>query len=238
MIPSSLLRCCGRRCRSGAAAVALLLAIAPAGAAPPLVESVLKGAPPAAESRCSYTRIKQEDEESKRERYRAGVIPPWELVQVNGRAPNRAELRDYAVGSADRDRRHPLAFDLRGMVEPDQWRLLSETEDRARYEFRLRPTEELNEALAAKVRGILEVDKARNQPDSIVIENTEAAYVAPFVRIAEYRQVMDFEWDPDIGAAVLTEAETRMRGRALGLRLLRQHKLVRYTDYTCEAVSS
>ena len=50
---------------------------------------------------------------------------------------------------------------------------------------------------------------------------------------AYHRQQLDFEWHEAIGAAVLTQRETVMRGRALGLKLLRRDKRVRYTDYEC-----
>src|SRR5690606_23228883 len=182
--------------------------------------------------RCSYTRIRIEDGDSKRERYQAGdTDTPWELVQVDGREPTEAELRRYARGAEDRERRHPLDFDLRGMVDPDHWHLRSETATEAVYQFRLRPTDELDERLADKVLGTLVVDKVRLQPVRIRIENTEPAYVAPLVRVAEYSQEMRFTWEPAIGAAVLTETETEWRGRAVGLKVLKRHKLVRYSDY-------
>jgi hypothetical protein len=82
------------------------------------------------------------------------------------------------------------------------------------------------------------VDKARVQPRQIVIENTDPVYAAPFVRVADYRQELLFEWNDNVGAAVLTQADTRWRGRALGLKVLRRHKLVRYLDYACEAPTS
>lgn len=200
---------------------------------PALVEKVLNNALDDAEARCSYTRTKTEDGRSKRERYQAGAAIPWRLLAVDGRDPTPAELRHYADGADDRQRRHPLAFDLRAMVEPDQWRQLGDRAGQVSFEFRLRPTEELDARLVDKVRGKLVVDKVRQQPLQIVIENTEPAYVAPLVRVAEYRQEMTFEWDDGIDASVLARAETGMRGRALGLKALRQHKLVEYGDYQC-----
>ena len=213
-----------------------ILAVLPAdlsAAAPRLVEAVLANAPAAAEARCSYTRIKVEDDESRTERYRAGAREPWQLLEVDGREPTPPELLDYQLGAGDRDRRHPLAFDLRSMVNPERWELKSETAEQAVFGFRLMPNEELDARLVEKVRGILVVDKARQRPVRIVIENTEPAYVAPFVRVAEYRQELTFDWEADIGAAALTQAETHMRGRALGIKSLRRYKLVRYVDYMC-----
>lgn len=215
----------------------LLACWMPAAAeAPLMVKTMLDNAPAAAERRCSYTRTRIEGGDSKRERYDAtNPDEPWTLVRVNGREPNPAQLRRYARKADDRDRQHPLDFDLRDMVDPDHWELVSETPTEAVFRFRLRPNEDLDERLVAKVRGTLVVDKVRLQPVRITIENTEPAYVAPLVRIAEYTQEMRFEWDEAIGASVLTERETEMRGRALGLRPLREHKIIRYTDYSCGA---
>lgn len=209
---------------------------AAAAEAPLLVKAMLDKAPEAAERRCSYTRTRIEDGNSKRERYDAtDPEEPWKLVRVNGREPTAAELRRYARKADDRDRQHPLDFDLREMVDPDHWEVLSETPTEAVFRFRLRPNEDLDERLVEKVRGTLVVDKERLQPVRITIENTEPAYVAPLVRIADYSQELRFEWDETIGAAVLTERETEVRGRALGLRPLREHKIIRYTEYSCGA---
>lgn len=222
-----------RRRLSGWLLPALVVLGLPAAAAVPQpVAQMLDNAPAAAESRCSYTRIRIGDE-VRRERYVAGQEPPWTLLSVDGNPPTSVELRHYARGQEERDRRHPLAFDLRGMVDPEHWRLRDRDGDEAVYEFRLRPNEDLDESLVDKVRGTLIMDAASHQPVRIVIENTEAAYIAPFVRVAEYRQQLDFEWNDAVGAAVLTQTETRVRGRAVGFKVLRRDKLVRYTDYAC-----
>ena len=199
-----------------------------------MVKAMLDNAPEEAEARCSYTRTRIDGGESKHERYHAGdVVTSWELVSVDGRDPTPAELRRYARDGEHRDRRHPLDFDLRSMVDPDHWRLQSETDSQAVFEFRLRANEELDERLVEKVKGVLVLDKQRLQPVRITIENTQPAYVAPLVRVAEYRQEMRFRWQSAVGASVLTETETTMRGRAVGLKALRRHKLVRYSDYRC-----
>lgn len=216
---------------AGAAAV-----LAPAADArtPAAVVAVLDNAPQAAEHRCSYTRIR-DDEDQRRERYRAGHDPEWQLLAVDGRAPSEDELRRYARRADDRDRRHPLAFDLRGMVTPDGWRLVEETPSEAIYEFRLRPNEDLDEGLVDKVRGTLVVDRVLDQPISISIENTEPAYVAPLVRVASYHQRLSFRWSDAVGASVLTEAVTRWHGRALGFKRINKYKHVLYEGYQCRA---
>jgi len=214
---------------------ALLGAAFPAAAAVPQpVAQMLDNAPAAAEDRCSYTRTRIDDE-VRRERYLAGGEPPWSLLEVDGSPPSAVELRHYARGQEDRDRRHPLDFDLRSMVDPEHWDLRERGGGEAVYEFRLRPNEDFDEGLVEKVRGTLIMDTRRHQPVQIVIENTKPAYIAPFVRVAEYRQQLDFAWNDGVGAAVLTQIETRVRGRAVGFKVIRRDKLVRYGEYACEA---
>ncbi len=224
-------------CRRACCATLLTLASTAAAEIPLPVERMLDNAPLNAEARCSYTRLRLDDE-LREERYEAGADgAPWVLVSVDGDTPSTVEQRHYARGQDGRDRRHPLAFDLRDMVDPEHWELVEEGADRAVYAFRLRPNEDLDETLVDKVVGTLVLDTERDQPVRIVIENTEPAYVAPFVRVAQYRQQLDFEWNEAVGAAVLTQRETVMRGRALGLKLLRKDKLVRYQDYVCAPAS-
>ena len=214
-------------------------ASASASGTPELVAAVLANAPQGAEERCSYTRTRIDGDTSRRERYRPGhPETPWVLEKVNGDTPSEDALRHYAEGSGDRQRRHPLAFDLRSMVAADGWALRSESDARAVFEFRLRPTEDIDDALVDKVLGTLVVDKTRRQPVHISIVNTEAAYVAPLVRIASYSQQLSFRWEESLGVAALAEIETRWRGRALGLKTISKHELVRYGDYHCAGAAA
>ncbi len=202
---------------------------------PELVDAVLELGQPGAEEHCAYTRTRLNPEHSKTERYDpSNPESPWHLVAVDGQPPTAAEIRRYARDADDRsDRRHPLAFDLRSMVSPDGWELVSETEDQVTYHFRLRPSDEIPEHLVDKVRGTMVVARDPLRPVRITIENTEPAYVAPLVRIAEFFQELRFSWSDAVGGPVLTEIETRRRGRALALKSLRKDKIVHYDDYDC-----
>ena len=220
-----------------AAWISAWLAVAAPGQAaetPALISEMLANAPTAAESRCGYTRLSIHDDGSKLERFDPSANPPWMLLAVDERDPTPRELRRYAE-KVDRyaERRHPLAFDLTDIVEPGSWSVLSETEDEAVYGFRLRPDDVMDEDLLAKVRATLTVGKHPVQPRRILIETTGPAYVAPMVRIASYRQELRFVWNDSVGASALAEKITQRRGRALGLRNLRDDKRVSYSDYRC-----
>lgn len=221
--------------RLGAALVLLLCALPAAAELPTLVARMLDQGLADADTRCAYTRFTDGDSGTRTERF--DPVRPgdgWTLLTMDGAPPSEDDLRRYAGKAEERaERRHPLAFDLRSMVDPQGWQLRAETHTEAVFEFRLRPTDELGERLVDKVRGTLVVDRARQQPLHIRIENTEPAYVAPFVRIARYAQDLRFRWHEELGVSVLVEVETHRRGRALGLKSLHQDKQVRYFDYAC-----
>jgi hypothetical protein len=227
----------GRWWLAAAAAGVLFWTTALHAQMPPLVAKVLANGVPDAASRCAYTRRSADEDGSKTERYDpAGPAGGWTLLTVDDRAPTEAELRRYAAKQEKReDRRHPLAFDLRTMVDPDGWRLRTETHAEAAFEFLLRPNDELDERVIDKVLGTLVVDRQRLQPVHVRIENVAPAYVAPLVRIARYSQDMRFRWHDELQVAVLAEVETHRRGRALGFRSLHQDRLVRYYDYACRS---
>lgn len=216
--------------------LALLLGALPAAAQmPALVAGMLDNGLADAEQRCAYTRFTDSDSGTRTERFDPALPgDPWTLLSMDGAPPTPEELQRYARKAEERaDRRHPLAFDLRSMVDPEGWQLRAETHAEAVFEFRLRPNEDLGERLVDKVRGTLVVDRQRQQPVHIRIENVEPAYVAPLVRIARYAQDLRFRWEEQLGVSVLANVETHRRGRALGLKSLHQDKQVRYFDYEC-----
>ncbi|MFW6093885.1 MAG: hypothetical protein ACODAC_07930 [Pseudomonadota bacterium] len=219
------------------AALAMLLAASAGHAAgmPDMVAEVLALGPQDPEARCGYVRVSIDSDGSETERYDpSNPERPWELVAVDGEPPSERQLANYRSDADDRrDRQHPLDFDLRSMVDPNGWSLRSESATEAAFGFRLRPNEDLRERVIDKVRGTLLVGKDPLRPVRITIENTEPAYVAPFVRIVEYFQELRFRWDDELEGPVLAEIETRRRGRALLVKSLDKDKTVYYDEYHC-----
>lgn len=199
------------------------------------VAAILNGALPMAEQRCAYTRVRSDADSLKIERYDpTNPQAPWTLLNLDGRDPTPADLRRYAQRAESRsDRRHPLSFDARDLVQPNSWELRSQNDHEVAYHFRLQPFEELSERLAEKAIGTLVLNKDNGRLLRIRIENTEPAYPAPLVRITAYAQEMRFEYDEAIDADVLVKAVTHLRGRALGVRSLNDDRVIRYEDYLC-----
>jgi hypothetical protein len=217
----------------------LACAFAPAAAQdtsePPLVTAALNSMPADAVQRCAYTRVSIEDDEVEVERYDPGKgDAPWTLLEIDGQPPTAAELRRYA-GRAEnrRDRNHPMDLQIRDMVDPSSWTLRNGDDTLAEFEFRLRPHGELTERLADKVMGTFIIDKRWQQPVRLRLQSTEAASIAPFVRIDHYAEDMRFRYDDGVGTAVLAERHTERRGRALGVKSLNRNKTFRYEDYAC-----
>ena len=203
---------------------------------PALVSAMVANAPRGAADRCGYTRESINDDESKVERFDpSSEDAPWTLLSMNGRPPGAAVLERYADRAEGRlDRQHPLEFDLLSQVEPDTWALVSENEDEAVFSFRLRldPDENLDVRLLEKISSTLTLDKHRLQPKRVLIESTEAASVAPMVRITQYRREYLFVWSDAVDAAALSERTTRRRGKA-PFKSLNQDKRRVYRDYEC-----
>jgi hypothetical protein len=208
---------------------------AAAGTQPPEVVKLLGTGVPDAEQRCAYTRVRSDSDSLKIERYDpADAGAPWTLLNLDGRAPSPNDLRRYAQRADNRsDRQHPLAFDPRDMVRPGSWELHSENGAERTYHFKLAPFEELTERLADKALGTLVVDKKNGRLLQIRIENVEPTYVAPLVRITSYAQELRFDHDPKLGKDVLVKRVTHLRGRAAGMKQLKDDRVVRYEDYVC-----
>ncbi|MFU8816213.1 MAG: hypothetical protein ACNA7W_12760 [Pseudomonadales bacterium] len=226
----SLLALAGLLFQQAAAADAAAAAESEAAA---VLEAALEGAPPSAEQRCAYTRIRIGPDSSKAERFDpSDPENPWTLLSLDGREPTAADLRRFSSKDLD-DRIHPLAFDPRDMIREGSWELVSENGVEAVYEFQLQPYEALDERLAEKVIGTLVIDRTEGRLVRIRIENTEPTFVAPLVRITDYAHELRFERDEAVGTDVLVQTITHMRGRAVGVRRLRQDRVIRYEDYVC-----
>jgi hypothetical protein len=208
---------------------------AAAGPQPPEVARLLGNGVGNAEQRCAYTRVRSDSDSLKIERYDpADPDAPWTLLQLDGREPSSGDLRRYAQRADSRsDRQHPLAFDPTTMVRPGSWELHADKGVERTYHFKLAPFEELTERLADKALGTLVIDRKNGRLLQIRIENVEPTYVAPLVRITSYAQELRFERDPKLGKDVLVMRITHLRGRAAGMKQLKDDRVVRYEDYVC-----
>jgi hypothetical protein len=208
---------------------------AAAGPAPPEVARLLGNGVQDAELRCAYTRVRSDSDSLKIERYDpADPQAPWTLLNLDGREPSASDLRRYAQrGDGRSDRQHPLAFDPTAMVRPGSWALHADNGVERTYHFKLAPFEELTERLADKALGTLVIDRKNGRLLQIRIENLEPTYVAPLVRITSYAQELRFERDPKLGKDVLVKRVTHLRGRAAGMKQLKDDRVVRYEDYVC-----
>lgn len=205
---------------------------------PPVVVAMIEKGPQNAVNRCGYVRHRQRDDGSVRERYLPGrkEESPWILLSVDGRAPNVREQRHYLTKREKRSiRRHPLAFDIREIADAGSWSIAVENDREVTVHFELEPTRDFGTRAAQMIRGILVLDRARNQPKRIRIESVGPVYVRPFVRITEYWQEMGFAWDEEVDAATLIEVVTHRRGSAFGIKSMDKNQRTRYGDYDCSS---
>ena len=202
---------------------------------PPVVVAMIENGPLNAVNRCGYVRHRQRDDSSVRERYLPSRMEaPGILLSVDGRAPNDREQRHYLAKRDKRSvRRHPLAFDIRAIADVGSWSMAGENEGDVTFYFGLAPTRDFGERAAQMIRGILVIDRVRNQPKRIRIESVGPMYVKPFVRITEYWQEMEFAWDEEVDAATLIEVVTHRRGSAFGIKSMDKNQRTQYGNYDC-----
>ena len=110
-------------------------------------------------------------------------------------------------------------------------KLISETGDRATYDFRMKPEDEDEKEFAAKIRGTLVVSKARPFVETMELASTGEISPMMSVKIKEFYTKMSFRHDVEHDAALPLAVQSRIRGRALLVKSLDADVMVTFGDY-------
>ena len=156
----------------------------------------------------------------------------WKLVSLNGRTPTQREMREYAREKAERlERRKANQSDDEQEVDESSIRLVSEDRERAVFAFRTRGEGMLGAAVTEHIGGTLVVVKDGGWPERFELAASETIRPIPGIRVDSFRIVMTFQRDRASGDLLPLSIESRVRGRAFGLKSLDDDAVVRYTDY-------
>ncbi|HEU5162869.1 MAG TPA: hypothetical protein VFV54_06980 [Thermoanaerobaculia bacterium] len=156
----------------------------------------------------------------------------WTLVTLNGRTPTQREMREYAREKAERlERRKKNESDDEQEVDQSSIRLVSEDRERAVFAFRTRGEGTLGAAVTEHIGGTLVVVKDGGWPERFELSASEPIRPIPGVRVDAFRVVLTFQRDRATGDLLPLSIESRVRGRAFGLKSLDDDASVRYTDY-------
>lgn len=182
----------------------------------------------------SYTVTTRSKEGTKIERHDASKPEGgrWTLVQKEGGAPTASELRKYQKEKADQaKRRNDKPSDDDQDVDRSTIRLISEDDDSATFSFRLRSEGKLAAGFTDHISGTLVVSKAGGWPRRFDLTSAGSFRPIPGVKVDEFRVAMSFRRDPQSGDILFSTIESRVRGRAFGLKSLDDDVLVTFSDF-------
>lgn len=200
-------------------------------ALPPVLDTALKnyrGDPPPG---WSYTLTTAAEGKSTVERCDAAKpdFERWSLLQVDGRAPTAEELTRYAENRSRRSRTGTAPkiseqFDLASLET------LSDTPERARYRFRLRPGES-SDKTAHVLRATLTLHKPTQTIEALELHNVEAFAPTIGVKITELKTTMTYSLPAADTPAFPQKVTTHTRGRAFFFKSLDADMTVTFSDY-------
>jgi hypothetical protein len=156
----------------------------------------------------------------------------WTLVQKDGRAPTRKELAEYQKEKAERAaRREKRESDDDEQVDRSSIKFVSQDDRVATFQFRVRSTGRIESAFTRHILGTLVVNKIGSWAERFELASTQPIRPFPGFNVSEFRLTMSFWRDTQSGEVLFETMESRVRGRALGLKSLDDDRQVRFTDF-------
>jgi hypothetical protein len=214
----------------------LAFARASLAAMPPLLEQAVKSLDSQDLETWSFTITTLKDGKKTIEHHDASKPEGsrWQLVLKDGAAPTKGDVDDYLKQKAKRDenRKKDDKNEIRKTIDDASVSLVSETAERAVYNFRMKADKPDEKEMAEKIRGTVTVSKA--QPFVETMELTSAGEITPIVsvKIKEFYIKMSFRRDADHAVVLPTTMQSRMRGRAMFVKSLDSDVTVAFSDFS------
>ncbi len=210
-----------------------LLVCTVCAAVPPEFDAALKafrGDPPRG---WSYTQTTSAEGKSTVERYDAGrpEFDRWKLVQKDGRAPTKTELRDYADARSRRSRTG-TAPNLLDQLDLPTLETLSTSGERTTYRSRLRPGESRDQT-APFLRATIVMHRPTRTIESVELNSVSEFKPTFGVKIASLKTRMSYSLPAAEAPTLPQKVETQVRGRAFLFKSLDAEMSVVYSDYLC-----
>jgi hypothetical protein len=156
----------------------------------------------------------------------------WTLLQKEGRAPTQKELLEHRKERAERDaRRKKGERGDREEVDRSSIRLVSEDDRAATFQFRVSSSGRMEEAFTKHILGTLVVNKDGSWAERFELTSTQPIRPIPGVNVREFRMAMTFLREAQSGEVRFETIESRIRGRAFGLKSLDDDRHIRFTDF-------
>ena len=156
----------------------------------------------------------------------------WTLLQKEGRAPTEKELLEYQEEKAERDaRRDKGQRDDEQEVDRSSIRLVSEDERAATFHFQVNSSGRMEKAFTKHILGTLVVNKNGSWAERFELRSTKPIRPIPGVSVREFNVIMTFWRDAQSGEVLFETMQSRIRGRAFGIKSLDDDHHVRFTDF-------
>ncbi len=182
---------------------------------------------------CDYTRTLTNGDEVQVERFESSD-GRWTLLEVDGEPPTKRRLKKYAGQTDQRaERQHPAAVDFANLGEPGSYALVEQDAQHAVYRFKPLAEDEDDEKIVHALVGRLTIDTESPRVVAFEVTNLETFSPAAVVTIHDMEQRVEFAPLAPGGVVVSRRMETRMEGRAFGLKKISDHRLISFDDFDC-----
>jgi len=218
--------------------IALLGDAALAAPLPPLVERAFSFMEQTRIDDWNYTVTSRDSDGTLVERHVASrpERSRWQLLSKDGEAPTADDLDDYEKVRARRERERverekQTENILESMVEPGSVVLVSETEARATYQFRMNGKHAKAGKFAEQLRGVMVVDKKVPFVELAELHNVDDLRAATGVKIAGFEMVLRWTRNEATGAVVPSSIHTRIEGRAFLVKKIDEDSTVVFSEF-------
>ena len=184
-------------------------------------------------TQCGFTRSMQDGDLSTIERFDPGH-GSWELLEIDGRAPNAKELERFSDDQEKRTNRTlPMVLEFDDLAVPGSYKLLEDSNLEAVYEFAPAPEAGDDKKVTDALVGKLVVDKDLQSVAYFEVSNTQPFSPAFGVKVRSIYQKVEFQWLDEQQVFVIGEVNVKMSGKAFGMKKISQDMTVTFGEFDC-----
>ena len=175
---------------------------------------------------CAYTLSSDNGQTKTRVRFDpSGGGNPWQLLEQDGKSPDRAEAEEYEAPS---QASHPANVDVSGLDSEDL-HVLRRNPDRVVFGFS--PRDDRGDLIHKSVSGELSVRRADAVLISTLISGANFRR-AVVVKMRDFRIQTMLDYDPEVGAVVMQAMDMAMDG-SVALKKIEVGFHLDFGDFDC-----
>lgn len=184
-------------------------------------------------TQCGFTRSMQDGELRTVERFNPGQ-GSWELLEIDGRAPNARELDKFSEDQNKRaGRTLPTVLEFDDLAVPRSYKLLEDSNVAAVYAFAPAPEDGDDKKVTDALVGKLVVDKDLQSVAQFEVSNTQPFSPAFGVKVKSIYQKVEYQWLAEQEVFVIGEVTVQMSGKAFGMKKISQDMTVTFGEFDC-----